>query len=284
MKVLAAAVALGGVALVAGGARDTGPAGYPAETYRSGPVMHVALGGARPVGSPHPVLPADLGSAPLDEIVERYCTRCHSERRLRGNLSLEGFDITRAAENAETAERMIRKLRAGMMPPPGARRPADDTLTALAQFLEDVVDEAAAARPHAGTRPFQRLNRAEYARVVHDLLGLTVDPEDWLPPDRISDGFDNIAEAQTLTATLMDAYLAAASEIARRAIGDRDAATASITYSNPASVSQHEWERAEGAPFGREALDRLLELADAGITDLIALQRTIIDDLVTAPG
>ena len=250
MKVLAAAVALGGVALVAGGARDTGPAGYPAETYRSGPVMHVALGGARPVGSPHPVLPADLGSAALDEIVERYCTRCHSERRLRGNLSLEGFDITRAAENAETAERMIRKLRAGMMPPPGARRPADDTLTALAQFLEDVVDEAAAARPHAGTRPFQRLNRAEYARVVHDLLGLTVDSEDWLPPDRISDGFDNIAEAQTLTATLMDAYLAAASEIARRAIGDRDAATASVTYSNPASVSQHEWERAEGAPFG----------------------------------
>ena len=250
MKVLAAAVALGGLALVAGGARDTGPAGYHAETYRAGPVMHVALGGARPVGSPHPVLPADLGSAALDEIVERYCTRCHSERRLRGNLSLEGFDITRAAENAETAERMIRKLRAGMMPPPGARRPADDTLTALAQFLEDVVDEAAAARPHAGTRPFQRLNRAEYARVVHDLLGLTVDSEDWLPPDRISDGFDNIAEAQTLTATLMDAYLAAASEIARRAIGDRDAATASITYSNPASVSQHEWERAEGAPFG----------------------------------
>ena len=250
MKVLAAAVALGGLALVAGGARDTGPAGYHAETYRAGPVMHVALGGARPVGSPHPVLPADLGSAALDEIVERYCTRCHSERRLRGNLSLEGFDITRAAENAETAERMIRKLRAGMMPPPGARRPADDTLTALAQFLEDVVDEAAAARPHAGTRPFQRLNRAEYARVVHDLLGLTVDPEDWLPPDRISDGFDNIAEAQTLTATLMDAYLAAASEIARRAIGDRDAATASVTYSNPASVSQHEWERVEGAPFG----------------------------------
>ena len=250
MKVLATAVALGGLALVAGGARDTGPAGYPAETYRAGPVMHVALGGARPIGSPHPVLPADLGSAALDEIVERYCTRCHSERRLRGNLSLEGFDITRAAENAETAERMIRKLRAGMMPPPGARRPADDTLTALAQFLEDVVDEAAAARPHAGTRPFQRLNRAEYARVVHDLLGVTVDPEDWLPPDRISDGFDNIAEAQTLTATLMDAYLAAASEIARRAIGDRDAATASVTYSNPASVSQHEWERVEGAPFG----------------------------------
>ena len=244
MKVLAAAVALGGIVLVAGGARDSGPAGYAAG-------MHPVASGAYPApGGAHPVLPADLDSAELEDIVERYCTRCHSERRLRGNLSLEGFDITRADENAEITERMIRKLRAGMMPPPGARRPAEDTLTAFAQYLEDVVDEAALARPHAGTRPFQRLNRAEYARVIHDLLGLTVDPEEWLPPDRISDGFDNIADAQTLTATLMDAYLAAASEIARRAIGDHDAATSSVTYANPPSVSQHEWERVEGAPFG----------------------------------
>ena len=244
MKVLAAAVALGGMVLVAGGARDSGPAGYPAGMYPVASGAYSALGGV------HPALPADLGSAELEEVVERYCTRCHSERRMRGNLSLDGFDITRADERADIAERMIRKLRAGMMPPPGARRPAEDTLTALAQFLEDVVDEAAAARPHAGTRPFQRLNRAEYARVIHDLFGLTVDPEDWLPPDRISDSFDNIAAAQTLTPTLMDAYLAAASDIARRAIGDRDAATSSVTYANPASVSQHEWERVEGAPFG----------------------------------
>ena len=244
MRFLAAAVALGGVLLVAEGARDAGSAGLPDVTYGSALDAYPAYGDA------HPVLPADLGSTPVEDVVERYCTRCHSERRMRGNLSLEGFDVTRADENAEVAERMIRKLRAGMMPPPGSRRPTEDTLTALAQYLEDVVDEAAAARPYAGTRPFQRLNRAEYARVIHDLLGLTVDPEDWLPPDRISESFDNNAEAQTLTPTLMDAYLAAASDIARRAIGDRDAATTSVTYGNPPSVSQHEWERVEGAPFG----------------------------------
>ena len=244
MKVLAAAVALTGVVLVAGSSLDHAPIGSSDATYGSASGADFAYGDA------HPVLPADLGSAPLEDVVERYCTRCHSERRMRGNLSLEGFDITRADESAEVAERMIRKLRAGMMPPPGSRRPTEDTLTTLARYLEDVVDEAAATRPYAGTRPFQRLNRAEYARVVHDLLGLTVDPEDWLPPDRISESFDNNAEAQTLTPTLMDAYLAAASDIARRAIGDRDAATTSVTYSNPPSVSQHEWERVEGAPFG----------------------------------
>ena len=189
-------------------------------------------------------------TAALAEVVDRYCTRCHNESSFRGNLSLVGFDVARADEHPETAERMIRKLRAGMMPPPGARRPAGDTLAALAQLLEGIVDEAAASRPYAGTRPFQRLNRAEYASVVYDLLGLTVDPEEWLPPDPITDGFDNIAVAQTLSPTLMDAYLAGASEIARRAVGDRDAATSAVTYTNPPTVSQHEWESVEGAPFG----------------------------------
>ena len=225
MKTLAVLAALGGTLLVAGGARKTGPVGPLAANF---------------------VVPAPT----LEDVVGSYCTRCHNERRLTGNLSLEGFDVTRADEEAETAERMIRKLRAGMMPPPGVRRPAGDTLAALAQLMEEVIDEAAASRPHAGTRPFQRLNRAEYARVIRDLLGLTVDPDEWLPSDPISVGFDNIADAQTLSPTLMDAYLTAASDIARRAVGNRDAATSAVTYTNPPSVSQHEWERAEGAPFG----------------------------------
>ncbi len=207
-----------------------------------------------PVGTtaadPTTARPIDPTPAALTEVVDRYCTRCHNERSFRGNLSLVDFDVARADEHAETAERMIRKLRAGMMPPPGARRPTADTLTALAETLEDIVDEAASTRPWAGTRPFQRLNRAEYARVIHDLLGLTVDPEEWLPADQITAGFDNIATSQPLSPTLMDAYLAAASEIARRAVGDRDAAPAATTYTNPPTVSQHEWDRVEGAPFG----------------------------------
>ena len=229
--------ALGGAILV------VGPGTTPV-------AVHPLAGSGQGFPVPTQPLPELVSPAALTEVVNRYCTRCHNERRLLGNLSLEDFDVTRADENAETAERMIRKLRAGMMPPPGARRPPADTVAALAEFMEEVIDEAAAARPRPGTRPFQRLNRAEYARVVQDLLGLTVDPAEWLPQDRITDGFDNNADAQTLSATLMDAYLNAASEIARRAVGDRDAAASSVTYTNPPAVSQHEWERVEGAPFG----------------------------------
>ena len=235
--------ALGGATLVAG-------------TYATPVAVHSLAGSPQTLEGPAPVPAAPVRPLPasdraaLAEVVERYCTRCHNERRLLGNLTLEGFDVTRADENAETAERMIRKLRAGMMPPPGVRRPAGDTLSALAGLMEEVIDDAAADSPRPGTRPFQRLNRAEYARVVYDLFGLTIDPAEWLPQDRITAGFDNNADAQTLSATLMDAYLNAASEIARRAVGDRDAAASSVTYTNPPTVSQHEWERVEGAPFG----------------------------------
>ncbi len=221
------------------------PTPHPATPTTQPPTPATLRAAATATTTPPPPDPAALTA-----VVDRYCTRCHNDRSLRGNLSLVGFDVARAAERAPTAERMIRKLRAGMMPPPGARRPTADTLIALAQQLENTIDQAAAARPHAGTRPFQRLNRAEYARVVYDLLGLTVDAAEWLPPDPITDGFDNIAVAQTLSPTLMDAYLAAASEIARRAVGDRDAAPSAATYTNSPAVSQHEWERVEGAPFG----------------------------------
>ncbi len=238
MKGLAAAVAVVGVLLVMG----QPPQSQPTWTDGAGP-RHART--ASPLGLIHAAAPPQL-----DEVVEQYCTRCHNDRRLRGNLSLEQFDVTRAHESAETAERMIRKLRAGMMPPPGARRPSGDTLTALAELLERSVDEAAALLLAPGTRPFQRVNRAEYARVVHDVLGLVIDPARWLPEDQISASFDNIADAQAITPTLMDAYLTAASEVARQAIGQRDASASATTYSVPPTVSQHEWERVEGAPYG----------------------------------
>ncbi len=186
----------------------------------------------------------------MTDVVQEYCVRCHNERRLRGDLSLEDFAVEAAATEAAIAEQMIRKLRAGMMPPPGARRPAGDTLVVLAQTLEDIVDRAAAGRSNPGNRPFQRVNRAEYERLVEQLLDLQVDASNWLPEDQISASFDNVADAQVISATLMDAYLTAASEVARQAVGQSDAPAASQTYSNDPSVSQHEWETVEGAPYG----------------------------------
>jgi hypothetical protein len=194
--------------------------------------------------------PLSFPAAELDDVIQRYCRVCHNDVMLTGNLSLERFRVDAAPEQADTAERMIRKLRAGMMPPPGAPRPSADTLDALVNTLETLIDDAAKDRRSPGTRPFQRLNRAEYERLVQDILGLTIDPGEWLPADQISASFDNIADAQAVSPTLMDAYLTAASEVARQAIGQRDAPVTATTYTNAPSVSQHEWEAAEGAPYG----------------------------------
>ncbi len=183
-------------------------------------------------------------------LVGQYCVLCHNDAVLQGGMSLQHFDADRPELNPEIGEKMIRKLRTGMMPPREAPRPDADELAWLVNTLEGRLDAAAAVRRDPGTRPFQRLNRAEYARLINDLLGLTVDPSEWLPEDQISASFDNIADVQSISPTLMTAYLTAASDIARRAIGEERAPAVSKTYSNPASRSQHEWERVAGAPYG----------------------------------
>jgi len=189
-----------------------------------------------------------LTPADLTEVVQRYCVRCHSDRRLAGNLTLEAFAVELSPELAQTAEKMILKLRAGMMPPPGASRPPVETLHVLARTMETMIDDGAARAPNPGTRSFQRLNRAEYEASIRDLLGLEIRAGDYLPLDTKSANFDNIADAQMLSATLLDAYLRAAAEISRLAVGDRDVAPSEVTYTKSGYYSQ--WQRAEGAPRG----------------------------------
>jgi hypothetical protein len=182
------------------------------------------------------------------QTIEQYCVRCHSDRRLQGNLSLEDFDAAAPHEQAQVAEKLIVKLRTGMMPPPGANRPAGDTLQALVESIERRIDAVAAASPNPGARTFQRLNQAEYSRSVEDLLGLQIDAGDYLPLDTKADNFDNIADVQMLSPTLLDAYLNAAAEISRLAVGDPDATYSERTYTVSGYVSQDQ--RVEGAPFG----------------------------------
>jgi hypothetical protein len=134
------------------------------------------------------------------------------------------------------------------MPPSGARRPEPAVLTALLNTFESRMDKHAALNPNPGSRPFQRLNRAEYANAVRDLLSLDLDVSTYLPPDTISHGFDNVADAQTFSPTLMDGYLRAASQISRLAVGDRSASATSTTYKIPRAASQ--MRRVDGAPMG----------------------------------
>ncbi|MCA1585864.1 MAG: DUF1592 domain-containing protein [Acidobacteria bacterium] len=181
-------------------------------------------------------------------LVGQYCATCHSEKGKAGGLSLAGFDARKAAEQPEIVEKMARKLRAGMMPPAGAKRPDEATLAALASALEAHMDEIAAGNPNPGWRPFQRLNRAEYARAIKELLGLDIDVTAYLPADTISQGFDNVADAQTFSPTLMEGYLRAAGRVAALAIGDPDATASEATYRLSKMTSQTA--HTEGAPLG----------------------------------
>ena len=192
---------------------------------------------------------ADTSSAEAyNAVIRRYCVICHNDQLLTGNLTLAAFDVGEADRHAETAEKMIRKLTAGMMPPPPMPRPGGDTLAALARALEARIDSTAAAHPNPGRRTFQRLNRAEYRSSIRDLLALDIDAGDYLPLDTKSANFDNIADVQMLSPTLMGAYLNAASEISRLAVGDPNATLSSTTYTNPGYTTQ--WDRVEGAPRG----------------------------------
>ena len=181
-------------------------------------------------------------------LVKQYCATCHNDRNKAGQLSLQSFDAAKVEEHGELTEKMIRKIRSGMMPPSGARRPEPAVLSALLGTFESRMDKRAALNPNPGFRPFQRLNRAEYANAVRDLLNLDVDVSTYLPPDTISHGFDNVADAQTFSPTLMDGYLRAASQISRLAVGDRTASPTSTTYKIPRAASQHR--RVDGAPMG----------------------------------
>jgi hypothetical protein len=194
--------------------------------------------------------PAGISTAALNEVLQRTCQICHNDAARTGNMSLEGFDIAKAHERGELPEKMIQKLRAKMMPPPGLPRPGGDTMQVLVETLERIMDKAAARNPNPGVRAVQRLNRAEYERAIRDLLGLEVEAGRWLPADQMSANFDNIADVQALSPTLLDAFLNAASDVSRLALGDRKATATSLTYRNSEFVSQHSRDHIEGTPYG----------------------------------
>ena len=198
--------------------------------------------------------PPPLRDAPASEalnaVVVQYCQVCHNDAMMTGNVSVQGFDVTAAWEHWETAERMIAKLRTGMMPPPGMPRPGGDTLLTLVETLERTIDDYAAANPNPGNRSFQRLNRAEYDKAIHNLFGIDVDASRWLPPDLYLGNFDHMAVSQPLSPTLLNSYLNAANDVSRLVLGHPGATSDSRTYLVSTYQSQHEWDHVEGAPFG----------------------------------
>jgi mono/diheme cytochrome c family protein len=178
-------------------------------------------------------------------LVDQYCIACHNDRLKTGGLSLQGLPID---GNAETWEKVIRKVRAGMMPPAGAKRPERAALDAFAGSIETTIDRAAVANPNPGRAPLHRMNRVEYENAIRDLLALEVDSSILLPADDSSHGFDNIADVLGVSPSLLERYVAAAAKISRLAVGERDAAPAQVTYSVKGDLSQNQ--TLEGMPLG----------------------------------
>jgi mono/diheme cytochrome c family protein len=181
-------------------------------------------------------------------VLGTYCATCHSDRTRSGGLSLEHADLTDIPKSAETWEKVIRKVRAGMMPPPGMPRPYGSRLDGMVAFLETSLDRAAAAKPRPGRTTMHRLNRAEYANAVRDLLALDIDATALLPPDDESSGFDNIADVLTVSPSLMERYLSASWNISRMALGNLGIAPSTATYRVRPDLSQDQ--HIDGLPPG----------------------------------
>jgi hypothetical protein len=179
-------------------------------------------------------------------LLDTYCVTCHNDRLKTANLTLEGLDLAKVADHAELWEKVIRKLRAGVMPPPDRPRPPLAEYDGLRDWLEAEVDRGSAT-PSPGSVVLHRLNRTEYANVIRDLLDLRIDAAALLPPDDSANGFDNIAGSLTLSPTLLESYTTAATRVARMAVGYWKSPT-EATYLTPNDASQNH--RLEGMPFG----------------------------------
>ena len=161
---------------------------------------------------------------------------------------LDKMDLDRVPEGAETWEKVVRKLRGGMMPPLGAPRPDQASIESLVSFLETTIDRAALAKPDPGRSPLHRLNRSEYANAVRDLLALDIDATAFLPADDEANGFDNIADVLKVSPSLLEQYLTASRKIASLAIGDPTIAPASAVYRVPPDRAQTD--HIDGLPLG----------------------------------
>jgi len=190
------------------------------------------------------VLPAQTRRALLDQ----YCVTCHNSKTKIAGLTLDTMDLSNVATNAETWEKVIKKLRTGAMPPLGMPKPDKAAVDEFLTSLEASIDKAAALHPNPGRPALHRLNRAEYANAIRDMLALDVDSAEFLPADDSSFGFDNVASVLGLSPALQERYIAAAGKISRLAVGDPATSPIVDTYRVRSDISQDD--HIEGLPLG----------------------------------
>ncbi len=182
-------------------------------------------------------------------LVDRYCASCHNDRLKTGGLTLAPLNLADVGANADNWEKVVRKMRGGLMPPAGLPRPDQATTDGFVAWLETGLDRAAATQPNPGrTETFHRLNRAEYRNAVRDVLALDVDVDSLLPVDTASHGFDNVEGGIRLSESLMERYLLAARQISRSAVGSPPSGPVAQTHKISPALPQDSY--VEGLPFG----------------------------------
>ena len=188
-------------------------------------------------------------AAPQQALIKQYCVGCHTGKVPAGGLALNVADLENIGPHAAAWEKVVRKMRAGVMPPAGVPRPSQPVYDSVANWLETQLDRAAAAHPNPGrTEALHRLNRAEYQNSARDLLSLNIDTKELLPADDGSYGFDNIAGVLKVSQTLMERYLSVARAVSRSAVGAPPRTPEAVTFRLPPGLPQYD--HVEGLPYG----------------------------------
>ena len=218
----------------------------------TGVIGVVLAAGLLAAGAAHAQAPASAeaeAAAAQRVLLDRYCVTCHNERLRTGGLQLDRVDVGHVGEAAEIWEKVVRKLRAGQMPPAGRPRPEPAAYDGLASWLETELDRAADARPNPGRPVVRRLNRLEYTNAIRDLLALEVDGRALLPTDESGYGFDNVGDVLSFSPGLLERYMSAARKISRLAVGDPTQPPSIATYKVSPFLLQ-ESRLSEDLPFG----------------------------------
>jgi len=181
-------------------------------------------------------------------MLDKYCVTCHNQKLRTAGLTLDTLNLDRVSDNAETWEKVLRKLHGGMMPPQGMPRPDDATVTKFTGWLETSLDRAAASHPEPGRSTLHRLNRTEYGNAIHDLLDLDIDAASFLPADDEANGFDNIADVLRFSPSLLEQYLSASDKISSLAVGDPTITPISLVFQAAPDLDQEH--HIEGLPLG----------------------------------
>ena len=185
---------------------------------------------------------------PQRALLDQYCVTCHNQRAKTAGVMFDTMNLSDVSKHADVWEKAVRKLRGGMMPPPGVRRPDQAAIESFVSWLENSLDQAAAADPNPGRVALHRLNRTEYANAIEDLVGLGVDASALLPKDDEANGFDNVANVLKVSPSFLDQYISAARFVVNQAVGSATPKTTSTVFRTPRGLDQHV--HVEGLPLG----------------------------------